>query len=90
MLHAGDNLSFNVGKSAQESQSDNLTPEDRLEGLILCMGDFHTLMNQLDIIFEQLYDSQSGRSIGSFLFILTKYSQSITFFTSPYLMFKVH
>lgn len=60
-------MSFNVGKSAQESQSDNLSPDGRLEGLIMVMGDFHTLMNQLDVMFEQLYDVQSGRSIGMYV-----------------------
>lgn len=53
---SGDHLSFQLGKSAQESQADNRTAEDRLEGLIMVMGDFHTQMNLLDIAFGELFD----------------------------------
>ena len=52
----GDHLSFQLSKSAQESQADNLTAEGRLEGLISAMGDFHTQMNQLDVVFGELFD----------------------------------
>lgn len=49
-------MSFGVGKSAQESQSDvKGSPAGRLEGLVLALGDFHALMNQLDVIYGELY-----------------------------------
>lgn len=55
ILFVGDYLSFAVGKSAQESQQDNTTSANRLEGLVMVMADFHVLMNLCDLIFKDLF-----------------------------------
>jgi hypothetical protein len=49
---AGDYLSFYHGKLAQQTQADCLTPEKRLEGLVLALSDFHAMMNLIDVIYK--------------------------------------
>lgn len=49
---SGDHLSFNNGKLAHATQSDNGDPEVRLEGLIMAISNFHALMNLLDFLFK--------------------------------------
>lgn len=48
-------MSFKNGKLAQETQADVLTPEGRIEGLIMALSDFHSMMNLLDVIFKTCF-----------------------------------
>ena len=57
----GDYLSFAFGKKVQSTQADNLTATDRLDGLVLCLADFHAEMNLLDLIYLLLFQVSSYR-----------------------------
>ena len=51
----GDYLTFERGQQAMHTQSDNIRPEDRLEGLLMAMADFHVQINLLKLIYKMLF-----------------------------------
>ena len=53
--HLGDYLTFERGQQALHTQSDNILPEDRLEGLLMAMADFHVQINLLKMIYKMLF-----------------------------------
>ena len=66
----GDYLSFRNGKIVQKSQSDNFEAEDRLEGLVMAISDFHAMMNLLNIQFKTSFTVSTFKLGNQAMFVL--------------------
>lgn len=47
--------------SAQGAWSDREAPEDRLEGIIMVLSDFHAMMNLIDVTFKTTFTVRLSR-----------------------------
>ncbi|CAC5412689.1 unnamed protein product [Mytilus coruscus] len=61
----GDQLSVERLKSAHSARFDGDTPEERLEGVIAMVEDFHEKMNVLQVIMDKFYATSSAREQGT-------------------------
>ncbi|XP_012565756.2 uncharacterized protein LOC105849853 [Hydra vulgaris] len=61
----GDLLTVERKQKAQDDLRDSSTPSTRLEGLVPCLGDFHTYGNFLEVIWHLLYHASSSQDIGT-------------------------
>ena len=54
-----------VGQRAQASQADGATPEERKDGLVCIMADFHAQLEIIFLAWKLLYDTSSSGDLGS-------------------------
>lgn len=55
VISVGDYLTFERGLQVLHTQSDGKSQEDRLEGLLMAMADFHVQINLLKVIYRILF-----------------------------------
>ncbi|CAC5391207.1 unnamed protein product [Mytilus coruscus] len=61
----GDQLSVERLRSAHSARFDGDTPEERLEGVIAMVEDFHEKMNFLQVIMDKFYATSSAQEQGT-------------------------